>query len=64
MTTWATKKEAAAYARVSEKVIAQAVRDGDLPAYRIGAGHRDYRLDLSEVDEWLKSRPWEPRRTA
>ena len=57
---WATKREAADHVRVCSRLIQQAVRDGDLPAYSIGKG-RDYRLDLDEVDEWLKSKSWEPR---
>ncbi|MEZ0355491.1 excisionase family DNA-binding protein [Mycobacterium sp. SA01] len=57
---WATKREAAEHVRVSEPLIAAAVRLGYLQAYAIGAG-RDYRLDLAEVDAWLKSRSWEPR---
>lgn len=60
MTNWATKAEAANHVRVNEKAIAEAVRDGDLKAYRVGKGNRDYRLDLAEVDEWMKSRTYEP----
>ncbi len=59
MTTWATKAEAAQHVRCSPDLIAQAVKDGHLPAYSIGKG-RDYRLDLNEVDEWMKSRSYEP----
>lgn len=62
--SWATKNEAAEHARVSEKAIAQAVRDGELCAYAVGKGNRDYRLKLSDVDAWLESRPFEPRRSA
>lgn len=60
MTNWATKAEAAQHVRLSEKAIAEAVRAGDLKAYRAGKGNRDYRLDLAEVDEWMKSRTFEP----
>lgn len=57
---WATKRQAAEHVQISPDLIAQAVRDGCLPAYSVGKG-RDYRLDLSEVDDWMKSRSWEPR---
>jgi excisionase family DNA binding protein len=60
MTAWATKREAAEHVRVSPELIAEAVRDGDLPAYSVGKG-RDYRLDLDEVDAWMKARTWEPK---
>lgn len=60
MTNWATKIEAAEHIRCSEKLIAEAVRNGDLKAYPIGKG-RDYRLDLADVDAWMKSRSWEPK---
>jgi excisionase family DNA binding protein len=64
MTTWATKKEAAEHTRRSEKLIAQAVADGDLKAYKVGKGNRDYVLDLDEVDAWVRSNSYEPRRSA
>ena len=64
MTNWATKKEAAEHVRVSPDIIAAAVREGELPAYPVGKGKRDYRLDLDEVDAWMKSRSFEPARSA
>ena len=63
MTSWATKIEAAHHVRCSPDLIAQAVKDGELPAYPIGKG-RDYRLDLTEVDEWMKSKSYDPSRSA
>lgn len=61
MARWATKHEAAEYVRMrGPDLIARAVNDGELPAYPIGKG-RDYRLDLDEVDEWMKSKSYEPR---
>ncbi|BBZ57075.1 helix-turn-helix domain-containing protein [Mycolicibacterium phocaicum] len=60
MVQWATKHEAAEHLRCSADLIAQAVNKGELPAYPVGKG-RDYRLDLGEVDAWMKSRSWEPR---
>lgn len=64
MTTWATKAEAADHVRVSSRLIQQAVQEGELKSYRVGNGNRDYRLDLDEVDEWMRARPFEPRRSA
>jgi len=61
LTAWATKTEAAAHARVSPRVIQDAVNAGDLKAYAIGKGNRDYRLDLADVDGWMKARSYEPR---
>lgn len=60
MTHWLKPKEGADYARVSLTSIREAVQSGDLPAYPVGKG-REYRLDLAEVDAWMKSRSWEPR---
>jgi excisionase family DNA binding protein len=64
MTDWATKREAAEHVKVSTDLISDAVRDGDLKAYAVGKGSRDYRLDLAEVDEWMRSRSYEPPRRA
>lgn len=60
MTTWLTRPEAAEYARVSVDIIRAAVKNGDLPAYAVGSGKREYRLKANEVDAWMESRPWEP----
>lgn len=58
---WATPKGAADHVQLqSDHLIKQAVKDGDLPAYPVGKG-RDYRVDLNEVDEWMKSKSYEPR---
>lgn len=59
MTTWLTKRAAADYATVSPDAIAAAVHKGDLPAYAIGTG-KEYRLTAEDVDEWMRSRAWEP----
>lgn len=58
---WATPKQAAAHVLISVDLIRQAVNDAELKAYPVGTGKRDYRLDLNEVDEWMKSRSYEPR---
>ncbi|WP_448389397.1 helix-turn-helix domain-containing protein [Mycolicibacterium sp. XJ1904] len=60
MTVWLTAVEAAEYVKVSATTIRDAVRNGDLPAYPVGKG-RKYRLTAEEVDEWMRSRSWEPR---
>lgn len=60
MTTWLTRREASDYVRVSEKMIAQVVKRGELPAYAIGSGAQ-YRLRAEDIDKWLMSRSWEPR---
>lgn len=64
MTTWLTVKEAAKYARVSEWLIRQAVKDGELEAFAVGKGGRSYRLKAEDVDAWLESTPHEPGKTA
>lgn len=61
MTTWLTPQDAADYLKISRDLIAKAVRDGDLPAYPVGSGRRDYRLTASDVDAWMMSRSYEPR---
>lgn len=60
LVVWMTLAEAADHVRASRDVIRAAVKAGDLAAYRIGAGQRDYRLKASEVDQWLEARAWEP----
>lgn len=61
MTTWLTAPEGADYAKVSEWTVRQAVKDGDLPAYPVGKSGRSYRLTAADIDEWMKSRSYEPR---
>ncbi|WP_136244882.1 helix-turn-helix domain-containing protein [Mycobacterium intracellulare] len=60
MTQWLTVPMAADYATVGEFTIRNAVKGGDLKAYAIGTG-REYRLTADDIDEWLKSRAYEPR---
>lgn len=64
MTHWLKAKEAADYARVSLTSIREAVQAGDLIAYPVGKSGREYRLTAEAVDEWMKSRTWEPQRSA
>ncbi|KKB97009.1 excisionase family DNA-binding protein [Mycolicibacter arupensis] len=61
MTTWLTRKEASEYVKVSVDLIRAAVKNGDLPAYPVGSGRREYRLTAEDIDTWMKSRSWEPR---
>lgn len=60
MTVWLTAQDAAEYLKVSEPIIRDAVKRGDLPAYPIGKG-REYRLTAEDIDKWMMSRSWEPR---
>jgi excisionase family DNA binding protein len=62
MTTWLTVREAADYVRVSENLIRNAIKLGYLVAYPIGTGTQ-YRLRAEDIDEWMMSRSWEPKRT-
>ena len=61
MTTWLTVQAAADYLSVSKDIIRKAVKDGDLQAYPVGTGRRDYRLTAADVDAWMMSRSYEPR---
>jgi excisionase family DNA binding protein len=63
MTTWLTAAQAAEYISVSEPIIRDAVKRGDLQAYGIGKG-REYRLTAEDIDSWLRSKSWEPRQSA
>ena len=63
MTVWLTAAGGAEYAKVSEPIIREAVKRGDLPAYGIGKG-RNFRLKAADIDSWLESQPWEPRQSA
>lgn len=62
-TTWLTVQGAADYLSVSTDLIRAAVSGGDLPAYPIGKG-REYRLTSDDIDEWMRSRSYEPPRSA
>jgi excisionase family DNA binding protein len=61
VTTWFTLADAAEHIRASKDIIRAAVSAGDLPAYPIGTGRREYRLKADEVDAWMTSRAWEPK---
>jgi excisionase family DNA binding protein len=60
VTKWLKVADAAEYSTLSPDLIRAAVKAGDLPAYAVGAG-RDYRLTADDVDEWMRSRSYEPR---
>lgn len=60
MTVWMTVPEAAEYVRAKHpRVIRDAIKSGDLPACTYGKSQ--IRVDRDELDNWLRSRPWEPR---
>jgi excisionase family DNA binding protein len=61
MTTWLTVREAADHVRISESLIRDAIKAGYLPAYAIGTGSQ-CRLTAEDIDEWMMSRAWEPKR--
>lgn len=63
VTVWLTKAEAAKYAKVSDRLIQNAVIAGELPAYAVGEG-RTYRLRAEDIDEWLMSKSYEPSKSA
>jgi excisionase family DNA binding protein len=61
MTDWLTPNEAAAYIRArNARTIKDAIKSGHLAAYFYGTGTRDVRIDREDLDQWIKSRPWEP----
>lgn len=61
MTVWLTVPMAAEHSTVSADTIRAAVKAGDLQAYAIGRG-REYRLTAEDVDAWMRSRSYEPRK--
>lgn len=63
MTVWMTPAEAAEHVRAKHpRLIRDAVKSGDLPACTYGKS--DIRIDRDDLDEWLRSRPYEPQDTA
>jgi excisionase family DNA binding protein len=59
MTIWLTTAEAAEHIKAKDdRLIRQAIKAGDLPACRYGKS--EIRIDQAELDEWLRSNPWEP----
>lgn len=63
MTTWLTLTQASA--RIGAKNtrrIAQAIKDGDLPAVNPfkGSTIQNARIDSDKLDAWMESQPFEP----
>lgn len=56
MSTWMTKKEAAALLRVTTRTIERMVRDGKLIKHTV-AGSRSVRFSRSEVEAQLQPAP-------
>ena len=49
---WVNLEDIAEYLSVTEDTARTWVREGKLPAYKVG---RRYKFKLSEVDEWVRS---------
>ena len=49
---WVNIEDIAKYLSIKEDTARTWVREGKLPAYKVG---RRYKLKLSEVDEWVRS---------
>ncbi len=63
MTDLLSLRQAARSLGIADRALRQAVRSGEVPAYRIG--ERTLRVKRSDLDDWLKSRrvqPWSPRK--
>ncbi len=52
MTHWLTMKEAAEYLKMGRSTIYKLLREGKLPAHKVG---REWRFDAAELDEWVKA---------
>jgi len=52
MTQWLTMKEAAEYLKMGRSTIYKLLREGNLPAHKVG---REWRFDAAELDEWVKA---------
>jgi excisionase family DNA binding protein len=51
-----TIREAARQAHVSESTLRRRIRDGEVPAIRVGSNRKaPLRLDPGEFDTWLRS---------
>jgi len=57
----ASLQQAAEYARVNPRTIRRRIEDGTFTGYRLGT--RLIRVDLSEVDAYLRSNGIEPKDT-
>jgi excisionase family DNA binding protein len=59
MTELITLRQAARGLGIAERVVRQAVRNGELPAYRLGK--RTVRVKSADLDDWIQNRrvrPW------
>jgi excisionase family DNA binding protein len=57
MTTWMTVEQATEYVGGKDKrILTQAIRDGELPAYTWG--QKQMRVSTDDVDAWMKSKPF------
>lgn len=64
MTELLSLRQAARRLGVADRVLRQAVRSGDLPAFRLGM--RTLRVKPSDLDDWIRNRrvrPWSAERS-
>lgn len=67
MTTWLTLSEAAKrIGAKNSRRIAQAIKDGELPAVNPFKGNiiQNARIASDKLDAWMESQPYEPGATA
>ena len=63
MTELMSLRQAARKIGVADRVLRQAVRSGDLPAFRLG--QRTVRVKPADLDDWIQNRrvrPWSAKR--
>ena len=63
MTELMSLRQAARKIGVADRVLRQAVRSGDLPAFRLG--QRTVRVKPADLDDWIQNRrvrPWTGKR--
>ena len=58
VTTWVTRREAAAYTKLTVATLSRAVSAGKLPAYRIN-GRKHVRFRIADLDAYLSASPVE-----
>lgn len=54
-----TVQEVVRRLRISESKCRRMIRNGELPAIRLGVGRRAVRIDERELEAWLRSEGWD-----